>query len=263
MQILKDIISWKNFQPKLINKNLGFVPTMGNLHKGHGALIQHCIDSNDLSVVSIFVNPTQFNKAEDFQSYPKTLNEDIKLLESLGVDFLFLPDEDTIYNDSFTYKVSFENDSAKIMEDLHRPGHFTGVLTIVMKLLNIIKPQNCYLGEKDYQQLNLIKGMVKAFYMDTNIIGCDTIREEGGLAFSSRNNRLSNIERKLAEKVATIFHNTQINDREKYEQISALGVEIEYLENHYNRKFIAFKIGNVRLIDNFDYKTQEIKCKNS
>lgn len=256
MKIFNTIESWKHAKAKLHGQTLGFVPTMGNLHKGHAGLIKQSLKENNFTVVSIFVNPTQFNNSDDFANYPKTISQDIKLLESLNVDFLFLPEKNVIYNDNFNYKIIFENGSP-LMEDLHRPGHFTGVLTVVMKLINIIKPDNCYFGKKDYQQLELIKGMISAFHMDVNIIACETIREDSGLALSSRNNLLSNAEKKLAQQVASIFHQKFLDDSEKRKEIQNLGVQIEYLQNHNNRKFIAYHINNIRLIDNYDTHIQE------
>ncbi|OEH46993.1 Pantothenate synthetase [Legionella parisiensis] len=161
---------------------------MGNLHAGHASLFLTSKKENDHTASSLFINPTQFNQAEDFKHYPRTLDADLKIMEDSGVDFCILPDEKSIYADGYNYQVH-EHQLCQLMEGAHRPGHFNGVLTVVMKLLNLVKPHRAYFGEKDYQQYSLIHGMAKAFFMDTEIKACPTIREASGLAYSSRNNR--------------------------------------------------------------------------
>jgi pantoate--beta-alanine ligase len=251
MLVFNDVKEWQRFRSTLSpSSTLGFVPTMGNLHRGHASLYEKSTQENDITVASLFINPTQFNRADDFKHYPRTLEADLALLETIGVDYCLLPNEKAIYPDHYHYQLH-ENHLSLLMEGQHRPGHFTGVLTIVMKLLNLVKPQRAYFGEKDYQQLQLIKGMVDAFFMDIEIKACPTIRETSCLAFSSRNNRLSIEQRTLADRFAQIFHQQHKSIDELAVELSHLQVDVEYLEEHQGRRFIAVKIGDIRLIDNY------------
>lgn len=251
MKIFNNLNEWRYFRTQLpSSKSIGFVPTMGNLHLGHASLYEQSCKENDLTIASIFINPTQFNRAEDFKHYPRTLEADLHLLEKLGVNYCLLPTEQEIYPDDYHYQLQ-ENHLSLLMEGAHRPGHFTGVLTIVMKLLNLVKPNCAYFGEKDYQQLELIREMVHAFFMDINIKACPTIREASNLAYSSRNNRLTSEQRIIANKFAHLFHQTDIPEKELRGKLEALGVIVEYIEDYENRRYIAIKIGEVRLIDNY------------
>ncbi len=229
--------------------SIGFVPTMGNLHIGHGSLFTTSRQENDCTIASVFINPAQFNQQADFKHYPRTLDEDLELLASTGVDYCLLPDEKAIYADGFRYQID-ENQYSKQMEGLHRPGHFKGVLTVVMKLLNLAKPTRAYFGEKDYMQLQLIRDMSTAFFMDIDIITCPTVRESSGLAFSSRNGRLNPTQRALADRFAHIFHQN-VTCYQIISELKGIGVEVEYIEEHEGRRFAAVQIGNVRLIDNY------------
>lgn len=249
MKIVESISEWRNIRKSIEEqKTIGFVPTMGNLHQGHFSLFKKSLKENQLTVGSIFVNPTQFNQPEDFLNYPKTLELDTSNLSDLGVDYCLIPTQKELYADDFHFQVT-ENNISLIMEGEHRPGHFTGVLTVVMKLLLLIKPQKSYFGMKDYQQLKLIQGMAEAFFMDTEIIGCPIIREESGLACSSRNNRLNDDEKKLADQFSSIFHQC-LDIASTKKALKALGVDVEYIDDRDNQRFIAVKIGNIRLIDN-------------
>lgn len=230
------------------NKSIGFVPTMGALHEGHLSLLRKSIEENNITVVSIFVNPTQFNDKNDFENYPVTFDSDLEKLEAEGVDYLFYPDYKEMYNDDFKYEVN-EKELSKILCGAHRPGHFTGVLTIVMKLLNIIKPDKAYFGEKDYQQYLLIKGMAEAFFMDCEIVPLPLIREEDGLAISSRNKLLTEDERKLAPKFYQWLSSGKSIDEIK-QGLKNDGFIIDYIEEIDNRRFGAVHLGKVRLIDN-------------
>lgn len=255
MQIINHLADWKSLrsaiQPQL---SIGFVPTMGALHKGHGSLIQTSQATHDLTVVSIFVNPTQFNQASDFENYPTPLSEDLDYLEKLGVDYCLLPNAQEIYNDQFRYQIEEKKESLS-MEGLFRPGHFTGVLTVVMKLLNLIKPTSCFFGEKDFQQYQLIHDMVNAFFMDVKIVACPTIREQSNLPFSSRNRRLSAEQRQVAEKFAHIFHQKgSINEIENL--LKSLDLEVEYIVEKEQRRFIAVRIGEIRMLDNYEVSTE-------
>lgn len=176
-------------------ESVGFVPTMGYLHEGHGSLITKARENNDKVVVSIFVNPLQFGPSEDLESYPRDLEKDSKFCESLGADLIFHPEPEEMYHDDFSSYV----DMSVLTEELcglSRPVHFRGVCTVVSKLFNIVQPDNAYFGEKDAQRLAIIKHMVQDLNMDVNVVGCPIVREEDGLAKSSRNTYLSPEERK-------------------------------------------------------------------
>ncbi|NPA16974.1 MAG: pantoate--beta-alanine ligase [Aquificae bacterium] len=178
-------------------KSIGFVPTMGYLHEGHVSLIRCSRKDNDITVVSIFVNPIQFGKNEDLDRYPRDLERDIEICKREGVDYLFYPDVRQMYPEGYSTYVVVEG----LTEGLcgaFRPGHFKGVTTVVMKLFNIVQPDRAYFGKKDYQQYVVIKKMVEDLNMDVQIIGCPIIREEDGLAMSSRNKYLSPEERESA-----------------------------------------------------------------
>ncbi len=251
MQIFHNLDEWRCVRHSLpANLSLGFVPTMGNLHMGHASLFTASRQENDLTIASIFINPTQFNHADDFTHYPRTLDADLELLANTGVDYCLLPTELAIYPNSYRYQIQ-ENNACQLMEGKQRPGHFTGVLTVVMKLLNLVEPHRAYFGEKDYQQLQLIRDMVAAFFMDTDIKSCPTIRETSGLAYSSRNNRLNSAQRQLADQFARIFHQAALPNEQLMTELNHLGVDVEYLEEHNSRRFIAIKIGDIRLIDNY------------
>lgn len=247
-QVIKQINEWKEIRNSLHDKSIGFVPTMGALHEGHLSLIRKSIEENDVTVVSIFVNPTQFNDKNDFKNYPTTFENDLEKLETEGVDYLFYPDYKDIYNDDFRYEVN-EKELSKTLCGAHRPGHFTGVLTVVMKLLNIIKADKAYFGEKDYQQYLLIKGMAEAFFMDCEIIPLPLIREEDGLAMSSRNKLLTDNERKLAPKFYEWLSSGKSIDEIK-QGLENDGFIIDYIEEIENGRFGAVHLGKVRLIDN-------------
>lgn len=230
------------------NCSLGFVPTMGNLHAGHKSLLQHSIRENHITALSIFINPTQFNEITDLKNYPRTLEADINLAKEAGVDFILIPEYQEIYPDKYRYKVS-ENEFSKILCGKNRPGHFDGVLTIVLKLLMLVKPHHAYFGEKDYQQLQLIKEMVKAFFIDAKIIACPTIRNEQGLALSSRNSLLTKEELESASLLSAIL-TSSLSIPEMKDKLMNKGFIIDYIEEHLGRRFAAVRLGNVRLIDN-------------
>lgn len=231
-----------------ISESVGFVPTMGALHSGHAQLIQQSVTDNKSTIVSIFVNPTQFNNSEDLNKYPKTFELDLKMCNDMGVQYLFYPDVQAIYPDQYKYKIS-EIDFSQKLCGSHRPGHFDGVLTVVMKLLNICNPTKSYFGEKDFQQLHLIKGMCEAFFLNTEIVAIPTVRENNGLAMSSRNTRLSPAG---LEKAAMINQILTTAESPEFAQklLTENGFVIDYVTDYLGRRFVAASIEGVRLIDN-------------
>ncbi len=246
MRIIKSIKEMKKLS--LDNRSLGFVPTLGGLHDGHLHLVRASLKKCDKTVVSIFLNPTQFNDELDLMTYPANLDEDIKKLESLGVDFLFTPQKDDIYPDGYKFKVE-ELEDSKILEGEKRPGHFDGVLTIVMKLLNIVSPKIAFFGKKDFQQYTLIKKMSQDFFMDCEIVALDTIREESGLAMSSRNEKLDPRARENAAKFYQALKKKNSCEEIKQE-LKGYGFDVEYVEDWNGRRLGAINYEGVRLIDN-------------
>lgn len=249
MIVVKNLSQWQSIRKTLPgDTTLGFVPTMGALHQGHLSLVKRALQENDKTVVSIFLNPTQFNDLKDLNGYPQTLKSDIDLLESAGIDFLLLPSFDEVYPDNYRYKI-IESEFSQKLCGASRPGHFDGVLTIVMKLLNLVQAQHAYFGEKDYQQYLLIKDMAEAFFIPTHIVACATVREQDGLAYSSRNARLTRDERALAPH----FHQTLSQDMSEDSlkaQLESNGFTIDYCETLNGRRYGAVFLGKVRLIDN-------------
>lgn len=203
MQIFEQIKPLKAhlLEIKRNKKTIGFVPTMGALHKGHLALVRKSVEENDTTVCSIYINPTQFNNKEDFEKYPKSIKNDIRLLQESECDVTFIPDNTTMYPESSLIQMNFGSLSAEL-EGRYRPGHFSGVGLIVTKLFNIVNPDNAYFGQKDLQQCLIIKQLVKDLFFDINVKCVPTVREDNGLAMSSRNKRLSGEAR---EKAADIY----------------------------------------------------------
>lgn len=194
---------------RLAGKKIGFVPTMGALHEGHLSLIKSAAAENDIVVCSIFVNPTQFNSAVDLEKYPRMPDADIHLLKKAGCDYAFLPSVDEIYpNGKILLDIHF-GDLEKVMEGEFRPGHFKGMATVVNRLFEIVTPDNAYFGKKDFQQLAIVKNMVKQLGLSVNVIGCETLREEDGLAMSSRNMLLTVAQRKAAPMIYKAMRTAQ------------------------------------------------------
>lgn len=245
MKILRSVNECRNF---LKSSQVGFVPTMGALHAGHLSLVERARKENDLVVVSIFVNPTQFDNQEDLAKYPNTLAEDQEKLRSAGVDALFLPVFDELYADHYRYKI-LENELSHSLCGASRPGHFEGVLTVVMKLFQIVRPAQVYFGEKDWQQAELIRGMVDAFFVPVKMHVCPTLREADGLAMSSRNLRLGLNERNLAPNFYRVLSSAQ-SMTEARKELEGLGFRVDYLEELPGRRLGAVFLGEVRLIDN-------------
>ena len=231
---------------------IGFVPTMGALHAGHASLIERSVEDCGFTVVSVYVNPTQFDNPDDLDKYPLTLDKDVELAASLGADLVFAPGYREIYPDDFSYRIE-ENAISQVLCGAHRPGHFTGVLTVVMKLLNIVRPDRAYFGEKDYQQFRLIKGMVRAFFLDTEIVPCPIVREADGLALSSRNVNLDCEARGKAPLIHELIAGPD-DDQTVRRRLTEAGFRVDYVESRDGRRFAAVRVGEgsreVRLIDN-------------
>ena len=250
MRTVASVADWRTMRAEIESSGntLGFVPTMGTLHAGHTSLVERSLEENAKTVVSIFVNPTQFNDPTDLENYPRTLDVDTQTLEELGVDDLFLPDRSTVYPDDYRYRLT-ETDLSTRLCGAHRPGHFEGVLTVVMRLFNIIRPHRAYFGEKDYQQYRLIKDMAAAFFMDVEIRSCPIVRNADGVALSSRNTLLSPDGRKLAAEFAAILREGTSAAGVR-EQLESRGITVDYVEDWSDRRLAAVFIDDVRLIDN-------------
>ena len=248
MIVLKNQKALNDYRASNGGVDVGFVPTMGALHAGHMSLVAQARKNNALVMVSIYINPTQFDQAADLQHYPQQLDEDLALLEAAGVDAVLLPTYDWIYPDDYSYQLSEHGLSQKLC-GAHREGHFDGVLTVVMKLFNMVRPTRAYFGEKDYQQLHLIKGMVQAFFMPVEVVACATMREQDGLAMSSRNLRLSAEQRRTAPLLYQVLSN-DADIEGKIEALETAGFKVEYIEQLDDRLLAAAHLGQVRLIDN-------------
>jgi pantoate--beta-alanine ligase len=279
MQVLYAIINLQNelSKDKGSGKTIGFVPTMGALHQGHLELVKRSVVENDVTVVSIFVNPTQFNDKTDLSNYPRNLQADCDLLRETGCNYVFAPDADEIYPEPDTRRFDF-GALANVMEGQFRPGHFNGVAQVVSRLFAIVKPDKAYFGEKDFQQLTIIREMVKQLQLNIRIIACPIVREKDGLAMSSRNMRLSDTQRKEAVFISKALFDSREKQKDctvtalknqVIEQINAIpDLQVEYFEivdgytlqsidnwndTNYPVACIAVFAGEVRLIDNISY----------
>ena len=248
MKLRRSIAELRAWRTSLGSRTLGLVPTMGALHAGHLSLVERSQRENDATVVSIFVNPTQFDKADDLDRYPRQVEHDQTLLRDVDVDAVFLPQRAEIYPDDYRYRVS-ESELSTRLCGAHRPGHFDGVLTVVMKLLNVVRPTRAYFGEKDYQQLLLVRGMAEAFFMDTEIVACPIVREPDGLAMSSRNQNLDPTERRHAPSLYQALRDSTSAEGAQ-ERLRQMGFEVDYVEDFDGRRLAAVKLGATRLIDN-------------
>ncbi|WPR72111.1 pantoate--beta-alanine ligase [Flavobacterium sp. NG2] len=282
MPIFSGKAALMTFLKSIKNKNtsIGFVPTMGALHQGHLSLMQQSLNENQKTVVSIFVNPTQFNNPEDLKKYPRTLESDTKKIEALNPDIIiYAPTVEDIYEENVSSE-SFDFDGLENqMEGKFRPGHFDGVGTIVKRLFEIVQPNNAYFGEKDFQQLQIVKKMTQKNNLPVNIIGCPIHREENGLAMSSRNERLSPEQRSEASVIYKTLKNAELLFQNKsatevtewvnevfnnhptfeleYFQIAeedSLLPCIEKSKDKNYRAFIAVFVNNIRLIDTISLK---------
>lgn len=248
MKQFTNIDSLKEWRRSIGSASLGFVPTMGALHAGHRKLIEHAVAENEHTLVSIFVNPTQFNDPNDCATYPTPLKEDLELCAAAGVTAVFHPQRQLLYPDNYTYRVT-ECEESTVLEGESRPGHFDGVLTIVMKLLILAQADRAYFGEKDWQQLKLVRGLAAAFFLDTRIVGLPTLREEDGLALSSRNIRLSPSARMLAPEFHRVL-STAVDCAMARLELESLGFDVEYVDERDGRRLGAVQLEGVRLIDN-------------
>ncbi len=276
MKVFTTIAETQNYLKSNFSKTIGFVPTMGALHEGHIALIKRSISENELTVCSVFVNPTQFNNPEDLKKYPRTLEQDCQMLREADCDVVFAPSAEEMYPSLPSLKIDFGH-LEHIMEGKFRPGHFNGVGIVVAKLFHIIKPSKAYFGQKDIQQVAVINRLVKDLSFDLKLVVCDTIREKDGLAMSSRNRRLSDDARGKAPKIyesmllgknlllggnsvadvkdqlsGFFLQNPEFN-LEYYEIVDFETLEdIEILSNERKTAIVvAAHLGGVRLIDNY------------
>lgn len=259
-------------------KTIGLVPTMGALHEGHLSLVRRCVEENDVCIVDAFVNPTQFNNKTDYDKYPRTIEADAKLLEGAGTTIAWFPTEQDIYPEPDT-RVFELGPLAEVMEGPARPGHFNGVAQVLTRLFDIVKPDRAYFGEKDFQQLAIVRELVKHYNIPVQIVGCPIVREADGLALSSRNMRLTAEQRQHALRISkSLFESVKKMDAMNVEQVrqwvigeinSEPGLEVEYFEISNSLTLqpvkewndadnvvgcITVYCGEVRLIDNIQYK---------
>lgn len=279
MKIVSKIQDLKGYlaQERLDNRRIGFVPTMGALHAGHLSLVKRCVDENDICVVSVFVNPTQFNDKKDLETYPRTLEKDCELLQAAGCDYVFAPSVEEMYPEPDTRVFDFGK-VMQVMEGARRPGHFNGVAQVVSKLFYIVEPDNAYFGEKDFQQIAVIRAMVKQLGLPVKINDCPILREADGLAMSSRNTRLTPELRQKAPLIArTLKESANFAPAKGVQEVIDFVVntinqepdmEVEYFEivdgntlesikdwkdTDYLVGCITVYCGEVRLIDNIKY----------
>ncbi|HAS60855.1 MULTISPECIES: pantoate--beta-alanine ligase [unclassified Algoriphagus] len=254
MQVFRTGADWNKIRLQFIqsNKSIGLVPTMGALHQGHLDLVKKCGAQADCTVVSIFVNPTQFNNQEDFEKYPSSVKEDLDLLESAGVDYVFLPEVDTMYPSSPVLKLNFGH-LERILEGAFRPGHFNGVGVIVSKLFHIIRPDLAFFGQKDLQQVAIIQTLVRDLSFPIEIIVVPTRREEDGLAMSSRNRRLSDLERKTA---LIIFESLSVAAKELKEGREWLVVQEQIIRQFQEQESVKLEYFELVEREAFEIKKQ-------
>ncbi len=277
MEVYNEIAILQNRLSSLFStgQQIGFVPTMGALHQGHLALVKEALAENDCVVCSIFVNPTQFDNAEDLLKYPRLEVQDLELLTEVGCQMVFMPSAQEMYPEGFKVEHYEFGSLQQVMEGASRPGHFDGVATVVRKLFDAVKPHRAYFGKKDYQQLLIIKAMVHQMQLPIEIVPCETFRETDGLAMSSRNLRLSDKERTLAPVIYQILQEASImagkynasplklwvqKQLDRYPSMELVYFEIANPEDlsltldaspsKNQMGFIVVKIGGVRLIDN-------------
>ena len=273
------LLNAKTNSLRKVGKTIGFVPTMGALHKGHLSLVRYCRQQNDFTCVSIFVNPTQFNDKNDYRTYPRIPETDIEILRAESCDIIFLPDEKEIYPEPDTRIFDFGG-LDKVMEGKHRPGHFNGVAQVVTRLLDIVMPHRAYFGLKDFQQLAIIKKVVKDANYPVEIVSCPIVREQDGIAMSSRNILLSTAERRHVSIISqTLFRAKGMATVNKIDDIKTYVIDrinadpllqTEYFEIVNDTTLqpvktwveagtkigcVAVRVGNIRLIDNINFSS--------
>lgn len=284
MLIIKEAGELEQYVARAKNngRSIGFVPTMGALHRGHLSLVERCVKENDESVVSVFVNPTQFNNANDLATYPRTEEEDARLLAEAGVSVVFMPSVEAVYPDGTERDHEFDlGAAAEVMEGKYRPGHFQGVAQVVSRLFLLVRPDRAYFGEKDFQQIAVIRNMVKSEGIDVEIVACPIKRADDGLALSSRNALLTPEQRKVAPEIHAALmeskaympdHSLQATHDTVVDRLNAVpGMRVEYFEivdaetmqpidDWAEARWIVGCItvycGAVRLIDNITYKNE-------
>ena len=280
VKTINELISLVN-ELKADNKTIGFVPTMGALHEGHLTLVRQCVAENEVCIVSVFVNPTQFNNKADLEKYPRNVEKDAQLLEEAGCAYVFAPSAEEMYSTDELEK-TFEFDFGgmdRLMEGKFRAGHFNGVVQVVSKLFKLVQPDKAYFGKKDFQQLAIIHRMVRLMHFQVEIIDCPIVREASGLAMSSRNERLSAAERDTAANIYRILNESRnLTDKMSPGELTqwvtdevnnAGGLSVEYFDIADRETLItidrwqpesigciAVFCGEVRLIDNIEYNVQ-------
>lgn len=258
MNIVTSIAEWQVLRKKMWEKSIGFVHTMGHLHEGHLSLCARSQQENEITLAAIFINPTQFNQNEDFINYPRTLKKDKDLLATQKIDYLLLLEKQAIYPDDYHIQINETTELSQTLEGKFRPGHLDGMLTVVLKYLNIVQPTRAYYGEKDYQQLLLIKKMAQALFLETEIVACATLRAQNGLALSSRNSRLTPELHEKACYFPKVLKRMQ-NLSSTVQQLESLGFKVDYVADQWERRLAAVWLGDVRLIDNIPLASASIK----
>lgn len=231
MRVFHRIVDIQNelFEHRKHGKRIGLVPTMGALHEGHASLVRRCVADNDITVVSVFVNPTQFNDKNDLKNYPRNLDADCKLIDDCGADFVFAPSVEEMYPVPDSRHFEYPPITT-VMEGAYRPGHFNGVCQVVSRLFYIIKPENAYFGEKDWQQIAVIKAMVNSLGLKVSIKECPIVRDTDGLARSSRNTLLTTDERKIAPVIYKV-----LNESVDYSYSHTVSETHDFVENRINK----------------------------
>ncbi len=263
MKVFSKIVELQNqlFDDRKQGKTIGLVPTMGALHEGHASLVKLSVDQNDVTVVSVFVNPTQFNDKNDLNNYPRDLDADCKLLESVGADYVFAPAVEEMYPVPDTRQFEYPPVST-VMEGAHRPGHFNGVCQVVSRLFYIVRPLKAYFGEKDWQQIAVVKCMVKALGLNVEIVECPIVRDKDGLAKSSRNTLLAPDERKIAPAIYKALKNS-VKYAEKHsvkETHDKVVSDIEAVEGLKVEYFAIVDGNTLQDVDNWDDSPYVVGC---
>lgn len=247
MRVWTSVAEWTS-RRQALSGSIGFVPTMGALHCGHASLMEPCRAENEIAVASIFVNPAQFNDPADLERYPRTLERDLALLESLGTDEVLAPPASELYPHGSRFRIE-EEPLTRPMEGVCRPGFFQGVMIVVLKLLNLVRAGRAYFGEKDYQQLQVVRDLAREFFVGTEIVACPTVREASGLAASSRNELLSPAARQKAAALFRVLSGAPGTEAARA-RLETAGFTVDYVEEHWGRRFAAARLEGVRLIDN-------------